>query len=176
MGATGRLGRDDVARRAIGWSLVAVQFALLGLLIWPVPGSSPPAVLAAAGAVVQTAGLAVAALSVLWLGRALTPSPVPRADAPLAQRGPYRWVRHPIYSGLLLFAAGAVLRAPRPLHIVAALGLVALLNAKSRWEERMLAVGDPRYGAYAATVGRFAPRRRPAGRRPARGRGTRSVS
>ncbi len=50
------------------------------------------------------------------LGRGLTAAPLPNSHAELRTGGLYRFVRHPIYSGLLLFA---VARTP---HLRAACG------------------------------------------------------
>jgi len=40
------------------------------------------------------------------LGGSLTPSPIPRESGELTTSGVYRFVRHPIYSALLLVGLG----------------------------------------------------------------------
>lgn len=146
-------------RRLVGWGLVAVQFVLIGLLLVPLPRRfTLPIALRTVGLAAEGAGLAVAVVAALRLGASLSPNPVPRRSAVVTTTGPYRWVRHPIYSGLVLFAVGAGLRADHPVRLAAAGGLVALLHGKSRWEEQLLRERLEGYAAYAAATGRFVPR------------------
>jgi protein-S-isoprenylcysteine O-methyltransferase Ste14 len=61
---------------------------------------------ALAGTVLTIAGIGVAIWARVFLGRNWG-MPMTRAQqAQLITRGPYRWVRHPIYSGLLLALIG----------------------------------------------------------------------
>ena len=120
--------------------------------LWPLS----PAVLTL-GILLGITGLVIAILGVLGLGPALTASPIPRDRAPLVTGGLYGWVRHPIYTGLLLGGSGLVLLGASLWHVVLWLGLFVLLALKSRWEERMLLDEHPDYQNYAADVGRFVP-------------------
>jgi protein-S-isoprenylcysteine O-methyltransferase Ste14 len=81
------------------------------------------------------------------LGRGLTAAPLSNSHAELRTRGLYRFVRHPIYSGLLLLAvAVAVALASGSRWTTAACAaLVVLINAKARWEERHLAARAARF-------------------------------
>lgn len=155
-------------RRA--WALVAAQVVLLVLLGWPArrrhPASGPRRMIATLG-VLSGAGLA--AWGSATLGPDLRPSPLPRADSQLHTDGPYRWVRHPIYTGLLLMIGARALTSTSPRHRLAAAGLVALLRTKAVAEERLLAARHPEYEGYARRVPRLLPRpRRTAKRRPTR--------
>lgn len=83
------------------------------------------------------------------LGRALTPFPKPVENGRLCREGPYRWVRHPIYAGVLLIAAGW---AAWWQSIPAALLLpfvFAFFAFKARAEERWLLAAWPEYREYA---------------------------
>lgn len=74
------------------------------------------------------------------------------AGQTVIDRGPYRWVRHPSYTGLLLTLAGAGVAFGNWLSILALIILSALgLAIRIRVEERALlaALGEP-YRAYAA--------------------------
>lgn len=94
------------------------------------------------------------------LGRGLTAVPLPNRHARLQTGGLYRFVRHPIYSGLLL-ATGSVAAASGDRRRLAAFtALAALLTGKASWEERHLVRRFPEYAAYAARTPRFVPRRR----------------
>ena len=105
--------------------------------------------------------MATGAALTVWgggtLGRQLTALPEPVAGAELIETGAYHYVRHPIYGGLLLLALGwSVHRGSAPgLSLTA--GLLALLQAKTRYEERALRARFPRYAGYARRVRRFFP-------------------
>jgi protein-S-isoprenylcysteine O-methyltransferase len=59
-----------------------------------------------AGATITFAGLAFTAWARTILGRNWSADVTIRQDHRLIRTGPYRWVRHPIYSGLLLAMLG----------------------------------------------------------------------
>lgn len=145
--------------RLIAWALVGLQFALIAALVllpsgslWPTP--TPVLVLARAAALGGIALMVVAGLS---LGRGLTAAPLPNAHAQLRTGGLYRFVRHPIYSGLLLFAMGQVLASASLLTCLAGALLTVLISVKVRWEERRLAERFAGYPEYAARTPRFVP-------------------
>jgi protein-S-isoprenylcysteine O-methyltransferase Ste14 len=96
-----------------------------------------------------------AAVVVLWssgvLGRALTVFPRPRPGAPLTRRGPYRLVRHPIYTALLM-AAVAVVIVGSPFALIQAALLAFVLDRKASAEEAWLTEARPEYGAYREAV------------------------
>lgn len=138
-------------RQRGGWWVVG-QFALavgalgLGLVGPRWPAGSRPTLLATASAL---GALAVVLLVVgsVNLGPALTPYPRPRDDAPLVDHGVYRFVRHPLYAGLLLTAVGWSL-ASSPLALLGTLALFAYLEVKASREERWLVDRHPRYLDY----------------------------
>jgi len=83
----------------------------------------------------------------------------PLQESPLIDRGPYRWVRHPIYAFQMLVSVGIWCLIPT----LFLLGIV-LLNAvciwiKSSGEERFLvrSHGDA-YRGYLSRTGRFFPK------------------
>ena len=85
------------------------------------------------------------------LGRSLTPFPKPATAGSLVDNGPFRRVRHPIYSGgLLLFAGWSLFAGPVALVLTGTLGVLWAL--KARVEERHLAIRYPGYAAYARRV------------------------
>jgi len=100
----------------------------------------------------------------LHLGRLWSGAVTLKASHKVVDTGPYAWVRHPIYTGLLeaalvsAVATGTVVSA-------AGFGLVALgIWLKARLEERLLgsALGPGAYRAYRQRVPMFLPRwRRP---------------
>ena len=152
-------GPHDVATAR---ALVGAQFALLALIAllparsdWPVPAGLMA--MSVAGAVL---GLTVMVLGATALGRGLTALPLPNAQAQLRTGGLYRWVRHPIYSGLLLTAASIAASSGSVPRAVAFALLVTLLTIKARWEEARLQRRFEGYAEYARRTPRFLPRRR----------------
>lgn len=104
------------------------------------------------GAVMIGSGIAE-----LRRARALTAVPHPRPEATLVERGAYRFVRHPIYGGLILGALGLGVITPW----VGTLGAVALLavvlDLKRRREEVWLAERYPAYAAYRSRTRALIP-------------------
>lgn len=143
----------------LGWLLVAAQFILLGILVlgpsggaWTVSDS-----LRGAGEALRIAGLAAIALGVLRLGRGASVHPAPTAAAVLRTDGLYRFVRHPIYSGVLLLAAGITATNGGLVALGVFVALILVLNTKARFEERLLIERFPDYGNYARRTPRFVP-------------------
>ncbi|MSQ72700.1 MAG: isoprenylcysteine carboxylmethyltransferase family protein [Betaproteobacteria bacterium] len=137
-----------------GRLLVAAQFALIAWLIWPFTPQrwSAPAL-----------ALATCALAFgLWTLAHNRPGnfnirPEPKASGRLVTGGPYRFVRHPMYSALLLFAAAEVMACRDPWKVAAFFALALVLYAKARLEERGLRGQFPDYATYAGKVRRFIP-------------------
>ena len=75
----------------------------------------------------------------------------------LVRSGPYRWIRHPMYSAVLLVAAGALATDPAPLRIALLIALAVLLVAKLVREERLLCAAYSDYAAYQASTWRLVP-------------------
>jgi protein-S-isoprenylcysteine O-methyltransferase Ste14 len=139
-----------------------IQFLLLGLVVLAGvagPTYAGPLSTAArvAGLALVAAGLVLAARGLLDLRDALTPLPHPRDGAELVDTGSYRLVRHPIYGGLVLAAAGYSLVVGSPLALVGAVLLLGFFRLKSGREEAWLRERYPAYQAYAARTKRMIP-------------------
>jgi protein-S-isoprenylcysteine O-methyltransferase Ste14 len=150
----------DPTRRRIGWALVGGQIALIAGLVMTPGGDDWPVgtPLRIAGETMTVAGLAGMAAAALGLGRGLTATPVPNRSAQLRTGGLYAWVRHPIYTALLVFAAGRVVVSGSVVRAVILVALLVLLTGKARFEEKLLTERFAGYPAYAAAVPRFLPR------------------
>lgn len=146
--------------RGEGWVLVQgvllVAIAAAGLL-GPAWGGDLRVLTSAAGLVFVTAGGILAVRGVVDLREALTPLPYPRDDARLVETGAYRLVRHPIYGGLILGAAGWGLLTASPAALVGSGVLFAFFDLKSRREEAWLGRTYDGYEAYRARTRRFFP-------------------
>lgn len=103
------------------------------------------------------AGTVLAATGAVNLGRNLTPLPAPRENGELVVAGAYRFVRHPIYSGLIFMAFGWGVWLQSWLTIGYALLLLAFFDIKSRYEERLLQDKFPEYAAYRTRVRKLIP-------------------
>lgn len=143
-----------------GWALVGAQFGLLAALIILPAGDlwSRGVLSAVAGGILVMMGVVVAALAGMRLGPNLTPLPIPKAEGELITGGFYRHVRHPIYTGVLLAAAGVVVFQASLAHIIGFVLLWLVLTVKALGEERMLTEKHEGYTEYAARTGRFFPR------------------
>ncbi len=105
-------------------------------------------------------------LLVFWTHRNLGPNfsstLILRDGHELIERGPYRWVRHPMYTSFLVMSAGMLLLSAN--WIVGAgplLFLPLLMLVRTPREERMLLERFGRhYRAYMARTGRYLPRLR----------------
>jgi protein-S-isoprenylcysteine O-methyltransferase Ste14 len=74
--------------------------------------------------------------------------PFPKRGGHLVTTGIYHWLRHPIYTAIVLIVIGLVLREPRVSLAVAAAVVIAFLFVKTRFEEGLLAAHYPQYCAY----------------------------
>jgi protein-S-isoprenylcysteine O-methyltransferase Ste14 len=154
--------QSSTAERRVALLLVLAQAILLAVLTalprrthWPVP-----VILRRAGYLGIAAGGCLAAAGAASLDRGLTALPLPNDRAQLRTGGLYRWVRHPIYSGLLIGAAARAAVSGNRWALVAFAALAGLLTGKSRFEERHLRAHFPGYDEYAAHTPRFIPRLR----------------
>jgi len=114
-------------------------------------------------------GVATLAASIAWLcwmffslGRNLTDTVVTRRDATFVKRGPYHFVRNPMYTGLLIMGLGIGLALENVSIPATFLAVFVLLAIRTRTEEKYLIArfGDA-YLAYMRRVGRFLPSLRP---------------
>lgn len=111
------------------------------------------------GLVLMWLGIALRQWAVWTLGRFFTVVVRVTDDQTVVDRGPYRWVRHPSYTGLLLTLVGLGVALGSWLSVLALLVLPMLgLVVRIRVEERALlsALGEP-YRAYAEHRRRLVP-------------------
>lgn len=77
----------------------------------------------------------------------------------LVTTGLFRWVRHPIYSGILLMFVGVVCLTPSPWTVCGLVVGYILVALQSRLEEdHMRSQHGERFSMWASAVGRFVPR------------------
>jgi len=114
---------------------------------------------ACAGVVLAWAGVALHARARRALGARWSSAVGVPAGHTLVTDGPYAVVRHPLYAGILLLAAGTVLAHPSWATLCVAVGLTAGMAFKIPAEERALrAAGGDAWARYAADVPALLPR------------------
>ncbi len=149
----GRGWLDD--QRSKGWVLVAIQFALVAAAAVAIFFGGDLAgfgLIEGFGVVLALAGAVLALWASDALGGALTPNPVPRKDAVLVTGGPFSFVRHPIYGGVILLMVGVGLAVSSPWAVAVSLALIPFFWVKSGFEERHLRMAYPGYRAYMERV------------------------
>ena len=93
------------------------------------------------------------------LGRNLTDTVVTRQEHALVFHGPYRWIRHPLYTSAALLSLGVSLIVANWFLFVTGIVVMCLLIIRTRTEEEHLIArfGDS-YRTYMARTGRFLPK------------------
>ena len=113
----------------------------------------------ALGALLALAGIAGTLHAQLEMGASWRVGVDPSERTALRTDGPFRWVRNPIFSWMILSAAGLALLVP---NAASAAGLVALvvgieLQVRLVEEPYLLRTHGEAYAAWAARTGRFLP-------------------
>jgi protein-S-isoprenylcysteine O-methyltransferase Ste14 len=152
--------RDRGSKTVISLGIfVAVLLAVLLSSRWSGGTMSWPWVPYCLGAALVVAGVAIRVWAVLTLGRWFTTVVRVADDQQVVSDGPYRWVRHPSYLGLLVALAGlGLMLTDWGSLAVAVLLPLATLVWRIRVEERALREGlGAAYGDYAAGRKRLLP-------------------
>ena len=134
---TATLAAYALSRAAVALTAALSPTPWTGWSAWMVP----PVLLFAGGIALRTA-------AIRRLGALYTHQVLRRAEHPIATTGPYRFVRHPAYSGMLAANLGFVLAFPSWPAAAAQLLLTAALVWRIRREE-VLMWSLPAYAGYA---------------------------
>jgi protein-S-isoprenylcysteine O-methyltransferase Ste14 len=111
------------------------------------------------GLALSVAGLGALLWSQSSMGDSLRIGVDPTERTALVTAGPFRWVRNPIYSAMLVYVAGVALLVPNAASF-AAFALLAVgleLHVRLVEEPYLAATHGSSYARYAARVGRFVP-------------------
>ncbi len=110
------------------------------------------------GLIVLAIGLAFAVWARNHLGRNWSAIVTVKQDHELVRTGPYRLVRHPIYSGLLLAILGTAIAIGEWRGLLAFAFIAAGLSFKMKLEERFMSESFPdQYPRYRAQVPALIP-------------------
>lgn len=142
------------------WVLAQLPLMLLVLVVPPRHGAgsfAPAEPLALAGAALTALGVALIVWGFVSLGDALTPFPRPRDGVSLRRQGAYRFVRHPIYAGVIVAGVGWSLWWLSAAGLLPVLALAVFFDRKAAYEETWLRKKYEDYDDYARRVKKFIP-------------------
>ncbi|MDE3144305.1 MAG: isoprenylcysteine carboxylmethyltransferase family protein [Bacteroidota bacterium] len=108
-----------------------------------------------AGILFSLTGILIASIALLQLNKFLTAFPTPKRNSTLLKSGVYKYVRHPIYSGIILTSTGYGLFAQDVWKLFIAATLFILFYFKSKYEESLLLKHFEEYEAYQKNSSRF---------------------
>jgi protein-S-isoprenylcysteine O-methyltransferase Ste14 len=133
---------------------VAVCVTFLPFLIPLWPGRQLSIATDVLASAVLVAGLAgcVWSLRHLWTSFSV----IPQART-LVSSGPYRWVRHPLYTTEIVVNLGLAIHFGRPYHWALLLLIIAGQTYRARREERLLCVHLSGYAEYRAHTAALVP-------------------
>jgi protein-S-isoprenylcysteine O-methyltransferase Ste14 len=149
------LRRMPVAKsHGAGPRLVALlgAYLLSAIALLPQDSLSTPALTTAT---VLTGGGTLAEIVILfWLGRSFTILPEARL---LVTRGPYGYVRHPLYLVGIISSIGWMMQFEQPWAFFLVSAADAMQIARLHYEERVLRDAFPEYAEYAERTWRILP-------------------
>jgi protein-S-isoprenylcysteine O-methyltransferase Ste14 len=125
---------------------IAPLFLGVALLVWLHPANSwltqrylpHSPVWFFLGLAMTVLGLGFTVFARVWLGRNWSGTVTLKQDHELIRGGPYRWVRHPIYTGLLLAVLGSAIAIGEWRGLLALALITAGFLRKIKVEERVL--------------------------------------
>ncbi|MEO8270635.1 MAG: isoprenylcysteine carboxylmethyltransferase family protein [Aureliella sp.] len=150
----------DFNRDRLACGLVLAQFVLAAAIVLITPWRTWPTPLVVFFAALM---LLMGSWMAIWAwftmgSQYLKIMPHPHQGAKLLCHGPYRWIRHPMYAGLLLASLGCCLWSGSYAQGAIWLSLVDVLFYKTRIEEVLLAEKFTDYELYRQRTGRFLPK------------------
>ncbi len=164
-----QMSGESLDRTREGWPLLlGIRLVALGgfvAVITTLNGSLGAWAYVPIPVAIRWLGIAMLAASVAWLswmfislGRNLTDTVVTRKDAVFVQSGPYRFVRNPMYTGLLFAGLSlGVALANCLIALLFSLVFVLLALRTAREESYLIARFGDQYREYMTRVGRFFP-------------------
>lgn len=159
-----RSGSGDEDAGSVRWSLGAtvgglIAAAVIDLVTPEVIAGDRHGPYLTTGGVVVLLGICLRIWSIRTLGRFFTYQVMTTSDQHVVTNGPYRWLRHPSYTALLVSCAGAGVATANPISMVAVIvipliGLTKRITVEEAALERSL--GDD-YRAFATSRKRLIP-------------------
>lgn len=148
------MGSQDHKPPWFSYGLVLAQFTVI---IWiALTGTLLPKQWSLMGILVLGGTLGVWALQTMGIRQVHVFPEVPQGGR-LVVQGPYRWVRHPMYTSVLLVTLAWLLTNPTLVRISVWVILIGVLWVKLEYEERLLVKRFPSYPSYQRQTSRLIP-------------------
>jgi len=162
---------EKISRKADGNAMMTI-IKIGGLILWfsPLVYLVNPAWMAWSkiGLPDWTRGLGVAigilcVLGIYWLfssiGSGITPTSATRKEHELTTSGPYRWVRHPLYTvGSSMFISFGMMADNWFIAALGALAFIAMASRTPREEANLIEKFGDEYREYMKHTGRYLPK------------------
>lgn len=142
--------------------LTLAAIIMIAAAFYPVPSAViwvAPAPLAWACLALAVIGLGFTWAARLHLGPLWSSTSAPLDAHRIVDTGPYGFVRHPVYAGILLAAIATAVERGRIEAVAGVLVLITAVSLRAKLEERLLrrALGDAAYEGYRRRVPMLAP-------------------
>lgn len=147
---------DSDMSLGVGWVIAQgalFVFFFMALISGDTVSGVPGLILAQVmGLILALAGALLSMWSLMQHGWRVSPFPRPVDGAQLVEGGPYRYVRHPMYSGIVLFTLGVGLAYANPVVLLTSFTFLVFFMAKTGREEEMLVATVSGYRGYRSDV------------------------
>lgn len=149
--------------KAKGWVFAVIQFVYLAVIMlvsaYEFKYMNRPLVpiVTYIGVTLILLGTMFFTVVVLNFGQMITPNPVPREKAILKTSGIYKYIRHPMYTSVLVMFLGIVLYFQAYFSLALVVGLFIFFVLKTNYEEQFLRNRFPEYPEYSTHSKRFFP-------------------
>ena len=139
----------------VGFQVILFFLYIFDLQIWNVV---IPEWLRQTGLILAIFGVLLFLIAMLQLNKNLSPFPSPKSGSELVRSGLYKFIRHPIYTGILIAFLGFALFSESIYRILITFGLYLLFLIKTEYEEHRLQEKFSEYDRYKKVTGRFLPK------------------
>lgn len=148
-----------VAKSYKDFLFVGMQVLLLSVYVIPVRLATLHfnRIIAYVGLFFAFTGLFIVIVALIQLNKNLTPFPTPKDGSELITTGLYKFVRHPIYTGVILTVVGYGIYKESIWKTLVAVLLLILFYYKSKYEEEMLMKRYEEYKDYEKRTAKFLP-------------------
>lgn len=156
-------GKKDDSKEKIFFSHIllfaeiATIFMVIAQLLWNVAKWDLAIIIGWVGSVLFISGVLLSVYSRVVLGSAYSTARNFSKPDHLIQRGPYSYVRHPVYSGTFLMGLGFELVVASYLFFVVLILGAAVIYSCAKEEEKRLVNWFPEYRNYQKRVKKFIP-------------------
>ncbi|SDS44960.1 Protein-S-isoprenylcysteine O-methyltransferase Ste14 [Gillisia sp. Hel1_33_143] len=142
------------------WMYVLLQFILFGVYLIEIDliTISMPEWFKLGVLTFSVLGIIIIVLSFYQLGSNLSPFPSPVKNADLITTGIFKYLRHPIYTGILLILFSVAIYNTSEYKLIISILLLILFQFKSKYEESRLIANFENYKDYMKDTGKFIPK------------------